>query len=211
MSGRRLVEGRSQECAYLHPRVCNRLLREGDRGKSGCRGGCNKLHPKMCFSSMNTKSCPNEDCRNGYHVRGTKKSEIISQQKSGEQNRPPPAAKCLGSYPPLRGAATGQRGAAAGSREAATGSGAALPGPWGAKTGPRGAAAHAAPENPTPAPFLELQAVVRQEMISFLKELKTSFIPPAAVPVRERPVMDWLQEDKKTMTSILKEIFGGSQ
>ena len=75
MSGRKLVEGQWQECAYLHPRVCDKLLSEGDKAKGGCKRGCNKIHPKMCFSSMNTKTCVNDNCRNGYNVRGTKKAE----------------------------------------------------------------------------------------------------------------------------------------
>ena len=56
--------------------ICQRLLRNGDRGKGGCKGkeqGCNDFHNvKMCFNSMNQKKCSNpKDCPNGYHIKGT--------------------------------------------------------------------------------------------------------------------------------------------
>ena len=167
MSGQKLVEGKWQECAYLHPRVCDRLLREGDKGRGGCKGGCDKLHTKMCFSSMNTKTCVNEDCRKGYHVRGTKKAERKSTMQLGQKALP--AAGGVVNYPPL-GTARG---------------------PWGATT-------PSSPKTPAPAPasfsFLEVQTMVRQEMVSFLQELKATINPPApaTAPFKEKAMMGYL-------------------
>ena len=77
LSGKKRVAGKWEECPYLHPRVCERLLRDGDRGKGGCNGGCNKFHPKMCYASMNSRKCPQDkECRNGYHVKGTTQSVV---------------------------------------------------------------------------------------------------------------------------------------
>ena len=123
---------------------------------------------------MNTKTCVNEDCRNGYHVRGTKKAQQKSSMQLGQ--KAPPAAECGVSYPSL---GTGR-------------------GPWGATT-------PAAPKTPAPAPssfsFLEVQTMVRQEMVSFLQELKATINPPApaTAPVKE----------KAMMSSLLKELFSG--
>ena len=82
---------------------------------------------------MNTKTCPSEDCRNGYHVRGTKKTEHKDNVQPGQQA--PPAAECLVNYPAL-GTGKGSRGAAKVHR--------------GATVGPWGAATASAPETPAP-------------------------------------------------------------
>ena len=74
LSGKKSVDG-VEKCPFRHPRICGKLLRNGDRGKGGCRGqidGCGEFHEvRMCFSSMNTKTCSQKDCPKGYHVRGT--------------------------------------------------------------------------------------------------------------------------------------------
>ena len=185
MSGRLMVDGQWQECPYSHPRICDRLLRDGDRGKSGCKGGCNKLHPKMCYSSMNTKTCPNEACRNGYHVRGTKKGEKVEQSKTGQDKSSCPGMKSMGHFPPLGEAGQGFT---------------RTPSP----------ATPAAPPTHAPASFLEVQTIVRQEMMSFLKELKASVAPPppAPAPVKENVLRDCLIGDKMVMASFLRELFG---
>ena len=72
LSGKKRIDGEWKKCPFAHPRVCEKLLTNGDRGKFGCRGNCGKFHPKMCYSSMNSKRCPHgKECRNGYHVRNT--------------------------------------------------------------------------------------------------------------------------------------------
>ena len=185
MSGRLMVDGQWQECPYSHPRICDKLLRDGDRGKAGCKGGCNKLHPKMCYSSMNTKTCPNEACRNGYHVRGTKRGDRFDLPKTGQPKGSCPSVDSMANFPPL--------GASAAARRAPL--------------------APATPSTPAPAPasFLEVQTIVRQEMMSFLRELKASVAPPPPAPysAKENELRDCLLGDKKAMTSILRELFGG--
>ena len=81
MSGKVSYNG-IPKCPFRHPMICQRLLRNGDRGRGGCRGkeaGCNEFHQvKMCFSSMNAKKCSNtKDCSNGYHVKGT----VVTKEK----------------------------------------------------------------------------------------------------------------------------------
>ena len=75
LSGKQSYNG-VPKCPFRHPMICQRLLRNGDRGKGGCKGkeqGCSDFHNvKMCFNSMNQKKCSNaKDCPNGYHVKGT--------------------------------------------------------------------------------------------------------------------------------------------
>ena len=73
-----------EKCPFQHPRICGRLLRNGDRGRGGCRGeidGCKEFHQvRMCFSSMNTRKCTKKDCTRGYHVKGT----VIQEMKESE-------------------------------------------------------------------------------------------------------------------------------
>ena len=59
------------QCNKSHPKVCNKLLTHGARGRQGCDGqNCEKYHPRMCFSSMNTKVCKREKCTY-WHCKGT--------------------------------------------------------------------------------------------------------------------------------------------
>ena len=82
LSGKKKIDGEWKKCPFAHPRVCEKLLTNGDRGRFGCRGNCGKFHPKMCFSSMNSKKCPHgKECRNGYHVRGTMNTEATGIEK----------------------------------------------------------------------------------------------------------------------------------
>ena len=85
MSGKQSYNG-IPKCPFRHPMICQKLLRNGDRGRGGCRGkeaGCKDFHQvKMCFSSMNTKKCSNsKDCPNGYHVKGTVVAEVVAPRK----------------------------------------------------------------------------------------------------------------------------------
>ena len=96
MSGKVSFNG-IPKCPFRHPMICQRLLRNGDRGRGGCRGkeaGCNEFHQvKMCFSLMNAKKCINtKDCSNGYHVKGT----VVTKEKPAksvarEENQATPA------------------------------------------------------------------------------------------------------------------------
>ena len=91
LSGKQSFGG-VEKCPFRHPQICGKLLRNGDRGRGGCRGqqdGCTKYHQvKMCFSSMNTRKCAHKECKNGYHVKGTviqKKDEKEAEKKDVEQ------------------------------------------------------------------------------------------------------------------------------
>ena len=91
LSGKKKIDGEWKKCPFAHPRVCEKLLTNGDRGRFGCRGNCGKFHPKMCFSSMNSKKCPHgKECRNGYHVRGTMNTETAG---NGKENVFPKAGR----------------------------------------------------------------------------------------------------------------------
>ena len=84
LSGKQSFNG-VEKCPFRHPKICGRLLRNGDRGRGGCRGqqdGCTEFHQvKMCFSSMKTRKCSQKECKNGYHVKGT----VIQQNQQNEE------------------------------------------------------------------------------------------------------------------------------
>ena len=109
MSGKQSYNG-IPKCPFRHPMICQRLLRNGDRGKGGCKGkeaGCNDYHQvKMCFNSMNTKKCTHlNNCPNGYHIKGTVvvKDHDHPRSKSRESQDPHP--------PPPPGPTVAQPGA----------------------------------------------------------------------------------------------------
>ena len=96
MSGKQSYNG-VPKCPFRHPMICQRLLRNGDRGKGGCKGkeqGCNEFHNvKMCFSSMNQKKCSNaKECPHGYHVKGTvavKEGQLAKSSVREKEDFPP--------------------------------------------------------------------------------------------------------------------------
>ena len=97
MSGKVSYNG-TPKCPFRHPMICQRLLRNGDRGRGGCRGkeaGCNEFHQvKMCYSSMNSKKCSNgKECSNGYHVKGT----VVTKEMISAK----PVRKEREDFPPL--------------------------------------------------------------------------------------------------------------
>ena len=105
MSGKLSYNGIAK-CPFRHPMICQKLLRNGDKGRGGCRGkeaGCNDFHQvKMCYSSMNTKKCNNsKDCKNGYHVKGT----ILTKEVKSAR----PVVKETEDFPALPTAAKGPK------------------------------------------------------------------------------------------------------
>ena len=90
LSGKKSFDG-MEKCPFRHPRICGKLLRNGDRGRGGCRGekdGCEEFHEvKMCFSSMNTRKCPHKECKNGYHVKGTVIHQNVDKEREGVKER----------------------------------------------------------------------------------------------------------------------------
>ena len=162
LSGKMKVDGEWKKCPFAHPRVCEKLLCNGNRGKLGCKGDCRKLHPKMCYSSLNTRKCPyDKQCRNGYHVRGTIKTENTASrmenahQRGGrrEENSCPQVGNCKeNAWPRI-----GQR------KE---------------KSFPQ-----AGPSNQsgTP-PFFDLGQIVREEILQVLKDLKLTAPPQPTAP-----------------------------
>ena len=107
MSGKLSYNG-IPKCPFRHPMICQRLLRNGDRGRGGCRGkeaGCNEFHQvKMCFTSMNTKKCGNtKDCSNGYHVKGTVVTKERPAKPVKEDNQATPANHIVPKCPQPKG------------------------------------------------------------------------------------------------------------
>ena len=104
MSGKQSYNG-VPKCPFRHPMICQRLLRNGDRGRGGCRGkeaGCTDFHQvKMCYSSMNSKKCSNgKECPNGYHVKGTVMTkETKSTEKVRKEKEDFPALQSNASVP----------------------------------------------------------------------------------------------------------------
>ena len=107
MSGKQSYNG-TPKCPFRHPMICQRLLRNGDRGRGGCRGkeaGCSEFHQvKMCFSSMNAKKCSNtKDCSNGYHVKGTVVTKERPAKPVKEDNQATPANHIVPKCPQPKG------------------------------------------------------------------------------------------------------------
>ena len=63
---------------------------EHGTGDGGCKGKCSAVHPTMCDASINTGRFINVGkgvkCKNGYHVKGTKKDTSIEVQGNSPQN-----------------------------------------------------------------------------------------------------------------------------
>ena len=104
MSGKVPYNG-SPSCPYKHPKVCQRLLRHGDKARAGCRGrsaGCQEFHPRMCFSSINTRMCSNmKECRNGYHMKGTAEYPNKVHDKGKEHNKEVFKEQLQEAFPPI--------------------------------------------------------------------------------------------------------------
>ena len=112
MSGK-LPHNGVPKCPFRHPMICQKLLRNGDRNKGGCRGkvdGCKDFHGvKMCFSSMNTKKCDHQkDCKNGYHTKGTvvKQAKDQKKEKSDKKVDNQPKVPKAGVQPIVKGTET---------------------------------------------------------------------------------------------------------
>ena len=93
---RRTGEMRTK-CPFLHPRVCDKLLRHG-RGDKGCQGaGCTKAHPKMCPHSLEGV-CMDAKCSLGLHVQGSNTREKREKVQTEKGRREEVAGAAL---PPL--------------------------------------------------------------------------------------------------------------
>ena len=168
LSGKKRIDGEWKKCPFEHPRVCEKLLNNGDRGKFGCKGDCKKLHPKMCFSSLNSKKCPyDRDCRNGYHVRGTVKVEKGRAQGPQRQLKP-------------SGGAQGPQN----QNENLNFEGRTAP----PQAGPAGRSGSS--------PFFDLGQKVREEILQVLRELKLTAPAPPPPPkkVSREDLMEALKE-----------------
>ena len=71
-----------KDCNFKHEPACGKFIRNGNKGRYGCRKGsnCTLFHPKMCWDSMNLRICNREYCK-FMHIKGTIKSS---------QSFPPP-------------------------------------------------------------------------------------------------------------------------
>ena len=153
MSGKKKVDGEWKKCPFAHPRVCEKLLSNGDRGKFGCKGDCKKLHPKMCYSSMNSKKCPHDkECRNGYHVRGTVKTENAGNRNETAFPRAGRRPENNATHLPTE------------------------------KTWPAFPRAGVSKQSEQEQPFFDLGQKVREEILGVLRELKLTSPPPPPEP-----------------------------
>jgi len=86
LSGRKPYKGKEQ-CSFVHPKTCPKLLNNGSKGKFGCdKTKCDKFHPKMCPDSENLKQCP-RDCRKGFHVRNNSKAMQVARKEEESKRR----------------------------------------------------------------------------------------------------------------------------
>ena len=62
------------ECPFLHPKPCSKLMMYGTHKERGCNLGktCDYLHPKMCPLSISKQECFNKECQL-KHIKGTKR------------------------------------------------------------------------------------------------------------------------------------------
>ena len=86
LSGRKPYKGKEQ-CPFVHPKTCPKLLNNGSKGKFGCdKAKCDNFHPKMCPDSENLKQCL-RDCRKGYHVRNNSKAMQVARKEEESKRR----------------------------------------------------------------------------------------------------------------------------
>lgn len=78
-----------KNCNYEHPKLCNRLMAHGIRGKLGCKQGwkCDMFHPTMCRNSLRYSKCFTESCTY-MHVRGTKRRDTRAHCNTSVNARP---------------------------------------------------------------------------------------------------------------------------
>ena len=64
-----------ENCKYSHPKLCNKILKYGNRSPYGCKlnADCSYFHPKMCWNSLKYNECLNKYCT-FVHVKGTRYS-----------------------------------------------------------------------------------------------------------------------------------------
>ena len=192
LSGRKHHDGKTQ-CPFNHPRVCDRLLRHGDRGAQGCKEGktaCSKLHPKMCPNSLEGV-CLVVGCKQGLHVNGTNTKEARERYEKRRGTR-----------------SEGEERREGGRRHDDTRHhDPALPYPAQPSALARVLGQPGSATPATTATFLDVATLVRQEMTTILKELKgTATTPPPPPPTKEKIVWDVLRGNKEEMRSILREM-----
>ena len=74
-------------CKYSHPKMCQKLLKNGTNKRFGCLKGdkCNFFHPKMCHYSLTKKLCLKSNCE-FMHTKGTKRSQHENNLPSGRKS-----------------------------------------------------------------------------------------------------------------------------
>ena len=61
-------------CEKNHPRICKKLLDNGNTAPNGCDGKtCRNLHPTICRNSLNKNKCLFRSCKY-FHLKGTIRS-----------------------------------------------------------------------------------------------------------------------------------------
>ena len=94
---------KGNDCSFLHPERCKKLLEHGTSSTEGCNLGkkCQFFHPKMCPSSISKRVCFDDKCQ-FTHVKGTKRkasqthgvnSEKLVKSHLGKQQVPSKTAR----------------------------------------------------------------------------------------------------------------------
>ena len=103
---KRICKKQKEGCPFDHPNWCQRAMKFGLKKyhSKGCdTSRCNHFHPYFCKSSLTTKTCFNQKCKN-VHLKGTKRKPDQSKagSKSNKKTSPnkPNAPSQLSGIPP---------------------------------------------------------------------------------------------------------------
>ena len=77
-----------KECEFDHPKMCQKLLKNGTKQPQGCNLGkrCPKFHPKMCPTSISKLECFDSKCKI-RHVKGTKRKREKEKEEEKEKKQ----------------------------------------------------------------------------------------------------------------------------
>lgn len=64
---------KGEECEFLHPKLCRKYMKFGDKKRGGCKKGmgCTYHHPALCWKASNGSQCRRETCK-FLHPKGIK-------------------------------------------------------------------------------------------------------------------------------------------
>ena len=78
---------KGKNCPFVHPKACQKLLKNGNKGPKGCKDGirCKFFHPRMCSTSIQRGECFDVACSYA-HVKGTKRKQIPKKTESKSES-----------------------------------------------------------------------------------------------------------------------------